>query len=166
MEMAEHGAELPMTARPLTFGTWIGGDRDGNPNVTPEVTRAVLQLQHRQAAALATRLLDDLIDTLSSSTSVADVSEGLLSSLAVDAAGLPELDERVRRINMEEPYRLKLSYMKLKIANTVRRVGEGLPHVPGRDYSDSGELLADLTVIDQALRASNAGLVPTECSPG
>jgi phosphoenolpyruvate carboxylase len=158
-EMAEHGAELPMTARPLTFGTWIGGDRDGNPNVTPEVTRAVLQLQHRQAAALATRLLDDLIDALSSSTSVAAISERLLSSLAVDTERLPELDERVRRINMEEPYRLKLSYMKLKIANTVRRVSEGLPHVPGRDYRDGGELLADLTVIDEALRAGNGGLV-------
>jgi phosphoenolpyruvate carboxylase len=158
-EMAEHGAELPMTARPLTFGTWIGGDRDGNPNVTPEVTRAVLQLQHRQAAVLATRLLDDLIDALSSSTSVADISERLLSSLAVDTERLPELDERVRRINMEEPYRLKLSYMKLKIANTVRRVSEGLPHVPGRDYRNGGELLADLTVIDEALRAGNGGLV-------
>jgi phosphoenolpyruvate carboxylase len=159
VEMAQHGVELPMTARPLSFGTWIGGDRDGNPNVTPEVTRAVLQLQHRQAAALATRLLDDLIDALSSSTSVADISESLLSSLAVDAERLPELDERVRRINMEEPYRLKLSYVKLKIANTARRVGEGLPHVPGRDYRDGGELLADLTVIDQALRASNGRLV-------
>jgi phosphoenolpyruvate carboxylase len=158
-EMAEHGVELPMTARPLTFGTWIGGDRDGNPNVTSQVTRAVLQLQHRQAAGLATRLLDDLIDALSSSTSVADISEGLLSSLAVDAERLPELDERVRRINTEEPYRLKLSYMKLKIANTVRRVSEGLLHVPHRDYRDGGELLADLAVIDQALRASSGGLV-------
>ena len=157
-EMAEHGAELPMTARPLTFGTWIGGDRDGNPNVTPEVTRAVLQLQHRQAATLATRFLDELIDALSSSTSVAEISDNLLSSLAADAARLPELDEHVRRINVEEPYRLKLSYMKLKIANTVRRVGEGLPHVPGRDYRDGAELLSDLTVIDEALRASNGAL--------
>jgi phosphoenolpyruvate carboxylase len=150
---------LPQASRPLAFGTWIGGDRDGNPNVTAEVTRTVLRLQFEQGTRIASGLLDELIDALSASTLVVDASPELLESLATDLEELPELGDRVRRLNAQEPYRLKLSCMKMKIANTRRRIEAGSAHQPGRDYLGHTAILDELALIGSSLRSHNGELV-------
>src|SRR5262249_5918781 len=137
-ELAENlrdlGVKLPPTARPLTFGSWIGGDRDGNPYVTPKVTRDVLLIQHEYGIRRAERVVDDLIDSLSTSKRLRSVSLDLAVSLAADLDALPELPARYRRVNAEEPYRLKLRCVRLKLGNTRARLRSGTPHVRGRDY--------------------------------
>ena len=67
------GVELPPTARPLRFGTWAGGDRDGNPNVTPAVTLDVLALQHDFGLRTLIAAVEDLLTEMSASTRVVAV---------------------------------------------------------------------------------------------
>ena len=150
------GVETAPTARPLTFGTWIGGDRDGNPFVTPAVTRDVLMIQHEQGIQATEAAMDELIREVSVSRRLRGVSLDLSASLAKDLDALPEVDPRFRRTNAEEPYRLKARCIKAKLANTRRRLNQGTAHVPGRDYRGTGELVADLEMMRASL-ARNSG---------
>jgi len=157
--LAEHDVSVDATRTPVRFGSWIGGDRDGNPYVTPAVTREVLRLQGTHAIGVALTLVDVLISQLSSSTVVVDVEEELMESLREDLAHLPGLDKRVLELNAQEPYRLKLTCVRAKLLNTRRRFDAGTAHEPGRDYASVGEILADLQVVGDSLRRNGGGLV-------
>jgi len=150
------GVETAPTSRPLTFGTWIGGDRDGNPFVTPAVTRDVLMIQHEHGIQATEAAMDALIDELSVSNRLRGVSLDLSASLAKDLDSLPEVAPRFRRTNAEEPYRLKVRCIKAKLANTRGRLRQGTAHVPGRDYLGTDELIGDLELIRASL-ARNSG---------
>jgi phosphoenolpyruvate carboxylase len=150
------GVDSAPAAKPLTFGTWIGGDRDGNPYVTPAVTREVLIIQHEHGIQATEEAMDELISQVSVSRRLRAVSLDLSASLAQDLDALPELAARFRRVNAEEPYRLKARCIKAKLANTRRRLAQDTPHVPGRDYLGSAEIVADLELLRASL-ARNAG---------
>jgi phosphoenolpyruvate carboxylase len=156
--LAEHGVTLPAEKAPIRFGSWIGGDRDGNPNVTPAVTREILQIQNQHAVRISIGLIDGLISILSNSTALAGADQELLDSIDVDLKNLPGLDRRVLELNAQEPYRLKLTCIKAKLLNTRRRVGAGSPHEPGRDYAATAELLAELGLLARSLRNHHAAL--------
>jgi phosphoenolpyruvate carboxylase len=159
--LAGFGVHLSPTARPLTFGSWIGGDRDGNPHVTPAVTRAVLLIGHEYGIRAAESVVDGLIDELSVSRRLRGVSLDLAASLAADLDALPELAQRYRRVNAEEPYRLKARCIRLKLANTRSRLASGGPHLPGRDYLGTAGLLADLDVVRTSLARNGGALSAT-----
>ncbi|WP_117213065.1 phosphoenolpyruvate carboxylase [Allorhizocola rhizosphaerae] len=155
------GVETAPTARPLTFGSWIGGDRDGNPYVTPAVTRDVLLLQHEHGIRAVEQALDDMINEMSVSRRLRGVSLDLSASLAKDLDALPEVAPRFRRVNAEEPYRLKARCIKAKLDNTRARLANGTPHEPGRDYLGSSELLADLELMRASLARNSGQLTAT-----
>lgn len=157
--LGEHGVSLPADAAPLRFGSWIGGDRDGNPNVTPEVTRDVLILQNQNAVRISIVLIDELLTILSNSSSLYQADAALTDSIAVDLANLPGIDPRILELNAEEPYRLKLTCIKAKLFNTQKRVAADAYHEPGRDYSATSELIADLELLEISLRNNSAALV-------
>ena len=158
-ELARIGVELPDDAVPLRFGSWVGGDRDGNPHVTPEVTEAVLAQQHVLGIELLLAGIDALITQLSSSTQITGVSEGLAFSMADDAIQLAEVRRRYGRMNAEEPYRLKASYIRERLRNTGRRLAEGRLVPAPDEYADAGALLDDLELMRDSLLANRGQLI-------
>ena len=115
------GAKLKDGAAPLKFGTWIGGDRDGNPFVTPEITWDAILLAQRMALRKYLVSIADLGHRLSESTRLTAATKPLLASIRKDAKSMPRLAEEVQKRNAEEPYRQKLSYIYERLENTQRR---------------------------------------------
>jgi phosphoenolpyruvate carboxylase len=129
----------------LRWGTWIGGDRDGNPNVTAEITR--IALEHQRSAALRRyqrdvvalgRALSVSSRRLRDSQLPATLDE-LNRSLAEDRARLPEVAARAGRAAAREPWREKLSYMQARLEATRSRGDAGYPSAEA--YQTDLELL-------------------------
>ena len=145
------GVEPSPWSRPLAFGSWIGGDRDGNPFVTPAVTRSVIGLHRDHAIRDLLQHLDQLLDDLSISERHVGDDPALVDDIARDLAALPELEPRYLRINAEEPWRLKLTCVRQKLINTRARLGTTLPHRERHDYVTTSELLDDLSIVRHSL---------------
>ena len=158
-EVKRLGVELSPNAKPLSFGTWIGGDRDGNPNITAAVTKSAILLQNSHFTRAINRHLDELRQSLSISTKLAGVTKELEKSLAEDLEKLPEIEARYRRINVEEPYRLKATAIGHKLLLTQARHASGLPHFSGRDYKNTAELLQDFEIMHASLLTNNGELI-------
>lgn len=134
------------------WGTWVGGDRDGNPNVTADVTRAAFA---RQRTAVLTRYLDDVAGL----GRVLSVSAGrgvdpagvapLEASLEADRARLPEVAARARTRAAHEPWREKLWYVQARLRATLARADDA--------YPDVAAYLRDLALLDTSLTASAFG---------
>jgi phosphoenolpyruvate carboxylase len=151
-ELRAHGADLRDGQVPLRFGSWIGGDRDGNPFVTVEVTRDVLRLQAEAAIDVSLEIISELILELSVSSELTGEDEQLRASLAEDLSHENEVDRTQQELYREEPYRLKLGAMRAKLRATRERIRSGEAHVHGADYGDSAELQEDFHVLREALR--------------
>ena len=158
-ELRRLGLDPDPERRPLAFGSWIGGDRDGNPNVDPDSVARVLGLQHDHGLRDAIAVVDVLRRDLSSSERIAGATPELRESLARDLELLPEVEPRFLRLNAEEPYRLKLTCIQQKLVNTRRRLATGLPREPGRDYVVAGDLLAELRLVRDSLVEHRGGLI-------
>lgn len=150
----------------LRFGGWIGGDRDGNPHVTHDVTRDAIRLHQETILKHYLRKVVELGSRLSHSGKLLKPSEALLESLARDRELLRTPAEAAER----EPYRQKLHSVAIRLRRTLEHVRSFKPRwndsqiTPQGVYREPQELRADLTVIaDDLSRRSaddlNAGLV-------
>ncbi len=158
-ELSRYGIELDPLARPLSFGSWIGGDRDGNPNVTPAITSETITLQVGHAVRVLLEKLDALRQSLSISARLVGASDALVTSIEQDLQNLPEFEDRYKRLNVEEPYRLKTTAIRHKLILTQKRHANQGPHVPGRDYANTQELLDDLLLMRDSLLEHKGELI-------
>lgn len=131
----------------LRFGSWIGGDRDGNPSVTAKVTWETLTLHRQLAIRKYEEKLDELMGLLSFSTNLVEVTDELVESIRLDREHVELKCVDLWR-NTKEPYRIKLGFMLEKLANTR---DESLKGSLMR-YNHPNELREDLLVIDRSLR--------------
>ena len=160
-EIKRLGVDLPLDARPLSFGSWIGGDRDGNPNITASITESAMVLQVGHAIRVTIAAMDELRQMLSVSTRITGVSKSLLDSVEEDLKHIPEFEERFKRLNVQEPYRLKATAIVHRLAFTRNRHASGGEHVAHRDYNNTSELLADLALMRDSLLENRGELMAT-----
>ena len=152
------GVSTPADSRPVSFGSWIGGDRDGNPFVTPQLTREVVTFLRENALTDLLPHIDRLIEDLSISQRIVGTSKELWESINAELERLPEFDKRLLRLNTEEPIRIKLTIIRLRLHLTHDRLVAGSPHQAGRDYSSTREILNDLFMIRENLLSHNGEL--------
>jgi phosphoenolpyruvate carboxylase len=155
------GVDLPPQSRPVTFGSWIGGDRDGNPFVTPQITLDVLRFHGEHAVADLLPRMTQLIEDLSISERITATSDALRASIAQDLDSLPDFDGRYLRINAEEPIRLKLTIIRKRLELTFDRLRSNRAHTPGRDYQTTAEIIDDLLLVRTELLAATGGELTT-----
>ena len=136
----------------VRFGTWIGGDRDGNPLVTAEITQRTMRIQAdhvlRGYEAVALRLMQ----TVSAATVSEQLSRALVTRLGRDAEALPETDRQLRRRFPDEPYRQRFGFMAERLRRTRSALTDEAGPRSGR-YEGPEELDAELAEMQDALVA-------------
>ncbi len=147
------GGSLPADQLPIRFGSWVGGDRDGNPNVTPQTTVEVLAHQRTRALRILIAEIEALSSELSVSEAVAGVSNELAKRLAEDAERFPHAVSRRLPVNEGEPYRLRLAVIHDRLLDTART-----PPGP-RAYENPAQLDSDLAEMADSLEANGGGLM-------
>jgi phosphoenolpyruvate carboxylase len=144
---------------PIRVGNWVGGDRDGNPGVTPDVTIATARRSSYAILGRYAYALADLVERLSVSASIAPPAEELRSSIESDSKLLPAVYEANRRRNADEPVRLKLTLMLARVESTRRLTAArdaGKATDEPAAYTDAGQLEGDLLLVRESLMRAGA----------
>ena len=145
----------------LRYRSWIGSDRDGNPNVTRDVTWDTLLEHRRNALKLYLKELNSIRRYLSISQNFVPVPEPLLGSLKKDEREVP-LNERFQRRYRKEPYRRKITHIMHRLQNLLDDITKDEKTVieSAANYT-ADDFLADLDLIHQSLKASGLDDIAT-----
>jgi phosphoenolpyruvate carboxylase len=140
----------------LRFGSWIGGDRDGNPNVTAAVTRETLLMHKRMAIRLYQRAIDRMHGHVSVDEACG-MEPPLHEALDRYRASMPSIAKHVATRYPVEPYREFLFFVYRRLAATLREVDEHAPREgEAEPYRSPDGFVADLRLMEQSLVARRA----------
>lgn len=138
----------------LKFGSWVGADRDGHPEVKPETTRKTLLLQEKVIFRHYITSIESLIRRFSQSERIVPVSDKLRRSLAQHRKDFPSLAAELDRYEHNEVYRKKLSFMHRKLQETQAGKRHG--------YRTPAELIDDLRLVRDSLAENRGGWAARE----
>jgi phosphoenolpyruvate carboxylase len=151
---AEATGTRPPPFRPyLRWGSWVGGDRDGNPSVTAATTRAAMAIQADHVLRGLEAVTRRVGHALTVSAASTPASPELAASLERDLAAFPRRAAAVAKRWPDEPYLQKLLLAAERLAAT-RATLLGTPTDGG--YRDAGEFLDDLRLVQASLAAAGA----------
>ncbi len=139
----------------LQFGSWVGGDRDGHPYVTPEITEDTLLEHRREALKLLQAGMYDLGSKLSLSAYTNPVPQGLERKIQEMVASLGEAGTKAVDRNPGEPWRQYVNLMRVRLEHTLREGG-------GWPYTRPEELQEDLRFLRQTLQEIGAHRIAQE----
>ena len=151
--LASLGGGLDPDRSPIRFGSWVGGDRDGNPNVTPATTVEVLEFQRQRALRILVEEIEGLSSELSVGLAVRGISSELAERLEVDHRQFPHVTARFDTLSAGEPYRQRLAVIHRRLL-AMSKPAPG----PGA-YHSADELAHDLAVIARSLDANRGSLL-------
>ncbi|HZJ00159.1 MAG TPA: phosphoenolpyruvate carboxylase [Gemmatimonadaceae bacterium] len=144
----------------VRLGTWVGGDRDGNPFVTPETSIAAARRASYAILGRYQEIVADLVRRISLSARIAPVPRELEKSIQHDRSLLPKIWDANNKRNADEPIRLKLTFIAARLDATRRLVAaRDAGNADAKDvaaYANSDELIRDLELIRAALSAAKA----------
>lgn len=142
----------------LRFGTWIGGDRDGNPFVTHEITSEAMRRQKDMVLRRYISLTGSLVEYFSQSVNLVGASKTLIKSVEKDQKKLPLFAFAVKEKSQKEPYRKKISMIQRKLINALRMNSLEAQRQTAPDetieayYQDTGEFKEDLLIVLESLK--------------
>jgi phosphoenolpyruvate carboxylase len=147
----------PPPFRPyLRWGSWVGGDRDGNPSVTAETTRAAMAIQADHVLRGLEAVTRRVGHALTAAAATTPPSPELLASLARDRAAFPGTAAAIGTRWPDEPYLQKLLLAAERLAATRAALLGGDGAEPGTGYRAADEFLADLRLVQASLVSAGA----------
>jgi phosphoenolpyruvate carboxylase len=144
------GTAPPRTPAYLVLGSWVGGDRDGNPHVTAEITREALEIQADHVLRALDNAATRIGRSLSQSAEMTPPSAALRASLESDASAHPKTVAPLARSSGAQPHRQKLLFAATRVRATRTRDAD-------LAYRSPTELLTDLRLVQSSLAEGGAG---------